>query len=131
MPHRSPVRRLREERGFTLIELLIVLFIIGVLIAISISAYIGFRQRASDNAAKANLRTALPSAENYYADNETYAGMTGAELRTLNAGISPTLVVVSATATAYCLSDAVGGRTWSVGGPGADTSDFVPNGNCS
>ena len=64
-----------SEQGFTLIELLVVIIIIGILLAIAVPSYLGFRDRAANNAAKANLRAALPSAEAYYADNGTYAGM--------------------------------------------------------
>ena len=64
------------EQGFTLIELLVVIIIIGILLAIAVPSYLGFRDRAANNAMKANLRAALPSAEAYYADNGSYTGMT-------------------------------------------------------
>ena len=49
------------------------IIIIGILLAIAVPSYLGFRDRAANNAAaKANLRAAIPSAEAYYADNGTY-----------------------------------------------------------
>jgi type IV pilus assembly protein PilA len=119
------------EQGFTLIELLVVIIIIGILLAIAVPSYLGFRDRAANNAAKANLRAALPSAEAYYADNGTYAGMDAAALKLVDSGVSGSLTVASAAAATYCLTDTVSGKTWSVKGPGPQSSSFVANNNCT
>jgi type IV pilus assembly protein PilA len=119
------------EEGFTLIELLVVIVIIGILLAIAVPSYLGFRDRAANNAMKANLRTAVPAAEAYYADNGSYTGLNTAALAAVNQSLSPTLTVASVTATTYCLADTDGSHPWSVAGPGPTSASYKPNLTCT
>src|SRR5437764_11338367 len=80
---------LRDESGFTLIELLVVLIIIGVLLAIAIPSYLGFQKKAQQTAAMSDVRSAVPDAEAYFSDNNSYAAMTAANLKaTYDSGLT-------------------------------------------
>jgi prepilin-type N-terminal cleavage/methylation domain-containing protein len=107
---------LRNEGGFTLIELLLVMVILGILFLTAVPSYLGFRARANNAAAQANVRSAVPVVETYKADNNTYVGMTLAALRTIDAGVA-TLAISGLSATSYCISNTVNGVTWRKVGP--------------
>jgi hypothetical protein len=55
--------------------------------------------------------------------------MSTSALLAIDAGLSPTLGVVSAGASSYCLTDTVQSFTWSLRGPG--TAVFFNNAACT
>ena len=122
--------RLSREEGFTLIELLVVIVVIGILLAIAVPSYLGFRGRAQDSKAQANIRAAVPSMEGFFADNSTYVGATVAALTaSYDSGLDQTLTIYNQAVGLYCLKE-VGksGTTWYLKGPGGSITSTQPSG---
>ena len=104
-----------KEEGFTLIELLVVIVILGILMAIAVPSYMGFKDRANKAAAQANVRSGLTSVEAYYQDNNGYTNMSLAALQAIDPGIKLDSKMSGLTATSYCVSATVGGFPYKSG----------------
>ncbi len=87
----------------------------------AVPSYLGFKDRANNRAAQADIRAAIPSMEAFYADTPTgtYVGSTPAALKLIDSGLAGAVVTSGQSTTAYCIGASVGGKAWSVNGPGA------------
>ena len=101
---RNRIARSEAQGGFTLIELLVVIIIIGILLAVAVPSYLGFRDRANNSAAQANVRAAVPAVEAFYSDNGTYAGMDQADLQAIDPSVKVDVDSSPAPgASTYCI----------------------------
>lgn len=67
---------LRKKGGFTLIELMIVVFIVGVLAAIAIPAFVKARSNARSTSFASDIRTLAYAADSYALETGLYAPQT-------------------------------------------------------
>ena len=109
--------RLDGESAFAGVELLVVVAILGVVLGVAVPSYLGLRGGTADSDTKASLRAAMPAADAYFADRRTYNGLDSTDLLRIDPRVSLTVAVTSANRRSYCLTESIGGATWSVSGP--------------
>jgi prepilin-type N-terminal cleavage/methylation domain-containing protein len=125
-------KRLASEHGFTLIELLVVLNILGILVAMAVPSYIGFRATAQAAATSANVKAAVPAAEAYFllTGNGSYTNLSSATLRLQTAGLDPSpsfKAGPNAAKNGYCVEDTIGAITYSYTGGIGGTAILTPS----
>jgi len=105
------IPRVRREDAFTLIELLVVIVIVGILLAIAVPSYLGFKDRANQKAADADIRAALPSIEALYADRGSYSSLKLTKIRaSYDSGAKFKGHSLADSGQTYCISIQVGNK---------------------
>ena len=129
--------RLAGDEGFTLIELLIVIMILSILLLIAVPSYLGYRAKAQQVAAQANVSSAVPAAEGYYsgAGNNSYTGLVHTALVSVAPGVDPNVKAVSVNSgQGYCVEDTNGAYTYDyIGGiatPLSGSVGVIQTGSC-
>ena len=89
--------------------------IIGILLAIAVPSYLGFKDRANQKAANADVRAALPSIEALYSNKGNYSSLTLTKLRaSYDSGVKISghnLPVAADGGQTYCVSMIVNNKT--------------------
>src|SRR5690349_940477 len=97
--------RLRADKGFTLVELLVALLILGILVAVGLSSFLGQKTKAQDAHAKTSVVTASKAALAYGTDHGTYDELTETELFRIEPSLQQARdLTVDATAKTFTVS---------------------------
>jgi len=117
---------LADEAAFALVELLVVVLILAALVAIAVPAYLNFTGKAQSTVAAADVREAITDANAYYANNNSYTGMTPPSLVStydsglqISDGSSTGIVSIKpeGDGQAYCISALSAGHWAHYSGP--------------
>jgi general secretion pathway protein G len=126
-------RSAAEQAGFTLIELVVVILILGIMVSISVPAYLKLQERADKSAAMTNVRAVTSDVEAYYADNGTFNGISATVLHNnYDTTVDTSLIQVASTSggTSFILCSKSHGFYGFKLGPAAlvDSSATAPSG---
>jgi type II secretory pathway pseudopilin PulG len=119
---------LARERAAVRVELMLTAALICAFAGLVGFEYTSFRAGQEAARSRTDLRRILPAADDYFADNGTYRGMT---LERLRAGYDTGLptsryALRTASADGFCVETVTGTQRWHASGP----SDEIAHGRC-
>lgn len=94
----------RIQQGFTLIEIMISVAIVGILLAVGVPAYSDYVTRGRLTEAFTGLGGAQPAAEQYWANNRSYAGFQNARSFPASSANFDYALSEDASASAYVIT---------------------------
>jgi hypothetical protein len=126
------LRCLEANSGQGILGVVGVIGVFGAVLAVAMPAYIGFQGRKADKHAQEGLVAAVWIAEAYGDDHHgSYVGMDTVDLLKIDPRLAPTVTVASARRKAYCLTNNVRGKAWSISGPRRGDAEFKANATCA
>lgn len=114
---------LRKDKGFTIVEILVAVGLVALLMVVAVPRLLDSRKTVSDSAAKQQIDTVRLSVNNWFAERDTFVGLTTAVLQ---ARIPEVSIVAAGAATG---KQVAGGRALTVGflnsTPGSESVTLV------
>lgn len=136
-----------RDRSFTLIEMLVVIIIVGVLATLAVQHYQGFRFRALDKEAQANLRLILAAERiaRMESNNNQYVLPSPNDISGINSALKLTIgtanafwnysITVGAGGTTFCAqasrATATPAKNWRIRSPTTAIPDPQPTENAA
>ncbi|MYN04901.1 prepilin-type N-terminal cleavage/methylation domain-containing protein [Pseudoduganella sp. DS3] len=121
----------RQQAGYTLMEVMVAVTIVGIITAVGLPIYSGYVKRGRLTEAFTGLGAGQTSAEQYWANNRTYAGFEGAASFPKN-GKNFDFALSNASPSGYTLSATgkgmVQGFTYTIDQNGNRKTTAVPAG---
>ncbi len=108
----------KTRKAFTTVEILVAVGLVAILMVVAVPRLLDSRKTVSDSAAKQQLSSVMLSVNNWFAERDTYTGLTEAVLQTR----LPEIDIVAAGASTGKLN---GGRALAVSFSGVSASEVI------